>query len=383
MEPQENEVARQLISQARQDWPIGVREWEDGAKSILSQSAFDWISGGAGEEFTLRANREAFERWRLRPRMLTNTSQRISSIELFGSPSAAPFLLAPIGGQTVAHQNGELAVARATKATGIPMLISQAASHSMEDIADQCGDAPYWYQLFIVSDREFVFSLIRRAEATGCRAIVVTVDTTIPGWRDRDLRNGYVPFLENEGIRQYTSDPVFRSRLETSPDEDPKVAGAAMMQMFPNPSLTWADLSWLREQTPLPIAVKGILRGEDAERALSAGMDAIIVSNHGGRQLDGVVVALDALPEVRDAVGPHATVLMDGGIRRGTDVLKALALGADAVLLGRPYIYGLAVGGQQGVEHVITTLKAEVDSAFVLTGVSKVGELDRSFVTSL
>ena len=313
MEPQEHKVARQLISQARQDWPIGVKEWEDGAKSVLPRSAFDWISGGAGEEFTLRANRTAFERWRLRPRMLTNTSQRDPSIELFGSPSDAPFLLAPIGGQTVAHGDGEVGVARAAEATGIPMLISQAASHSMEDIAEQCGDAPYWYQLFIVNDREFVLSLIRRAEASGCRALVVTVDTTIPGWRDRDLRNGYVPFLENEGIRQYTSDPVFRSRLEASPDEDPRAAGAAMMQMFPNPSLTWADLSWLREQTSLPIAIKGILRGEDAERALSAGMDAIIVSNHGGRQLDGVVAALDALPEVRDAVGPHATVLMDGG----------------------------------------------------------------------
>ncbi|MGH2703505.1 MAG: alpha-hydroxy-acid oxidizing protein, partial [Actinomycetota bacterium] len=313
---------------------------------------------------------------------LINTSERNSAIELFDTPSAAPFLLAPIGGQTVAHREGELAVARAAKSTGIPMLISQAASHSMEDIAAQSGPAPYWYQLFIVSDREVVLSLIRRAEACGCRALVVTVDTTIPGWRDRDLRNGYVPFLEDEGIRQYTTDPVFRSRLETSPEEDPKAAGAAMMQMFPNPSLTWDDLGWLREQTSLPVIVKGILRGEDAERALAAGMDAIIVSNHGGRQLDGVMAALDALPEVRDAAGPDAIVLVDGGIRRGTDVVKAVALGADAVLLGRPFIYGLAVGGQQGVEHVITTLRAEVDSAFALAGVTTVNDLDRSFVMS-
>ncbi len=382
MEPRENQVAQQLISQARQDWPIGVDEWEERARAVLSRGTFDWICGGAGEESTLRANRAAFERWRLRPRTLINTSERNSAIELFDTPSAAPFLLAPIGGQTVAHREGELAVARAAKSTGIPMLISQAASHSMEDIAAQSGPAPYWYQLFIVSDREVVLSLIRRAEACGCRALVVTVDTTIPGWRDRDLRNGYVPFLEDEGIRQYTTDPVFRSRLETSPEEDPKAAGAAMMQMFPNPSLTWDDLGWLREQTSLPVLVKGILRGEDAERALAAGMDAIIVSNHGGRQLDGVMAALDALPEVRDAAGPDAIVLVDGGIRRGTDVVKAVALGADAVLLGRPFIYGLAVGGQQGVEHVITTLRAEVDSAFALAGVTTVNDLDRSFVMS-
>jgi lactate 2-monooxygenase len=382
VEPKENQVARQLISQARQDWPIGVREWEERAESVLSRGAFDWISGGAGEESTLVANRAAFERWQLRPRMLVNTSDRNSSIELFGTASAAPFLLAPIGGQTVAHSEGELAVARAAKATGIPMLISQAASHSMEDIAAQSADAPYWYQLYVVSDRDVVSSLIRRAETCGCRALVVTVDTTIPGWRDRDLRNGYVPFLEDEGIRQYTNDPVFRSRLKVSPEDDPRAAGAAMMQMFPNPSLSWDDLDWLRDQTSLPIVIKGVLRGQDAKRALAAGMDAIIVSNHGGRQLDGAMAALDALPEVRDAVGPDAIVLMDSGIRRGTDVLKAVALGADAVLLGRPFVYGLAVGGQQGVEHVITTLKAEVDAALVLTGVSTVNELDRSFVVS-
>lgn len=383
MKQEENQVARQLKSQARGEWPVGVKEWEEAAESVLSPEIFDWISGGAGEESTLRANRAAFERWQLRPRMLMNTSERNPSIELFGTPSASPFLLAPIGGQTVAHRQGELAVARAANATGIPMIISQAASHSMEDIVAASRNAPHWYQLFIVSDREVVLSLIRRAEACGCAALVVTVDTTIPGWRDRDLRNGYVPFLEDEGIRQYTSDPVFRSRLDASPEKDPEAAGAAMMRMFPNPSLSWDDLDWLRYQTSLPVLIKGILRGEDADRALAAGMDAIIVSNHGGRQLDGTMAALDALPAVRDAVGSDAIVLMDSGIRRGTDVLKAVALGADAVLLGRPVLYGLAVGGQRGVEHVITTLKAEVDSAFVLTGVSTRDDLDRSFVVPL
>ncbi|MGH2751221.1 MAG: alpha-hydroxy-acid oxidizing protein, partial [Actinomycetota bacterium] len=312
---------------------------------------------------------------------LTNTASRNLTVKLFDTPSTAPFMLAPIGGQTVAHSDGELAVARVAKATGVPMVISQAASHSIEDIAAEFGEAPFWYQLYMVNDREVVTSLVRRAEDCGARALVLTVDTAMVGWRDRDLRNGYVPFLEDEGIRQYTSDPVFRARLATTPESDPKAAGAAMMQMFPNPSLSWDDLSWLREQTSLPLIVKGLLRGNDAQRALALGVDGVIVSNHGGRQLDGAVAALDALPEVRDAVGPDATVLMDSGIRRGVDIVKALALGADATLVGRPFVYGLAVGGEQGVEHVISTLKAELDLAFVLTGAGRVSDLDRSFVS--
>lgn len=381
MQPKDNEVDEQLISKAQQDWPIGAKDWEAAAESLLVRGAFDWIAGGAGEESTLRANRDAFERHQLRPRMLTNTTERDLSIELVGTRSAAPFLLAPIGGQTVAHKEGELAVARAAVATGVPMLVSQASSHAMEDIATESGNAPHWYQLYMVNDREVVASLVRRAEACGSRALVLTVDTAMVGWRDRDLRNGYVPFLEDEGIRQYTTDPVFRARLDAAPEENPRAAGEAMMRMFPNPSLSWDDVEWLREQTTLPILIKGILRGEDAARALEAGMNGVIVSNHGGRQLDGTVAALDALPGVRETVGPGATVLMDSGVRRGTDVVKAVALGADAVLIGRPFIYGLALGGQQGVEHVIRTLIAEVDMAFVLTGVNRASELDGSFVT--
>jgi len=375
-------MAEELMTQAREDWPVGMKAWEERARSILAREAFDWISGGAGEEATLRANRAAFERTRLRPRVLTGTTSRDLTVELFDTPSTAPFMLAPIGGQAVAHKDGELAVARAAKATGVPMLISQAASHSMEDIAAECDDASFWYQLYMVNDREVVASLVGRAEACGARALVLTVDSAMVGWRDRDLRNGYVPFLKDEGIRQYTSDPVFRSRLTDTPESDPKAAGAAMMQMFPHPSLSWDDLSWLRDQTSLPIVVKGILRGDDAHRVMKLGMDGVIVSNHGGRQLDGAVAALDALPEVRDAVDSDSPVLMDSGIRRGADVVKALALGADAVLLGRPFVYGLAVGGQEGVEHVMTTLKAEIDLAFVLTGVGRASDLDRSFVTT-
>lgn len=382
VEPEEKRSTAQLMSEGKQDWPIGTRDWERRAESVLSRRAFDWVAGAAGEESTLNANREAFDRWQLRPRVLTSTAGRDTAIDLLNTPSAAPFLLAPIGGQTVVHPDGELAVAGASKATGVPMIISQAASHSMEDIADELGGAPHWFQLFMVAEQDVTASLIRRAEACGSRAVVLTVDTTMPGWRDRDLRNRYVPFLENDGIGQYTSDPIFRARLSRTPDQDPRAAGEAMMQMFPNPSLSWDDVEWLRNQTSLPILIKGILRAEDARRALGAGMDGVIVSNHGGRQLDGVMTALDALADVRDAVGENALLLMDSGIRRGIDVVKALALGADAVLVGRPYIYGLAVGGQQGVEHVIKTLRAEIDLAFALVGSNSSKELDRSFVVS-
>lgn len=375
------QTSDRLIGQAQQDWPIGIDEWDQRARSVLSRAAYDWVSGGAGEEWTMDANRDAFRRWQLRPQVLRNTAERDISIEVLGTRSAAPFLLAPIGGQTVAHREGERAVARAARDTGIPLIISQAASHSMEEIASESIDAPYWYQLYWISDHELVSSLVGRAEECGCRAIVLTVDSPIVGWRDRDQRNGFIPFLRDEGIRQYTTDPVFQSRLDTSQDSDPGVAGAAVVKMFPNVTLQWEDLGWLRNRTPLPILLKGILRSDDALRAYEEGIDGIIVSNHGGRQLDGAIASLDALPEVRRAVGDDALVLMDGGIRRGTDVVKALALGADAVLVGRPYIFGLAAGGKEGVGHVLATLTAEVDSAFVLVGANTTRDLDRSFVS--
>jgi lactate 2-monooxygenase len=244
------------------------------------------------------------------------------------------------------------------------------------------GDAPRWFQLYWVSDRDIVASLVRRAEAAGYGAIVVTLDTLILGWRPRDLRNAYLPFRQGEGIAQFTSDPVFTSRLAVPVEEDPLVAAGTMLAMFPNLALRWDDLAWLRELTSLPLLVKGVLTAEDAQRALSAGVDGIVVSNHGGRQVDGAVAALDALVEVRAALGPEATVLMDGGIRGGADVVKAMALGANAVLVGRPYVYALAVGGDDGVAALIQQLAAETDLTLALMGASSISDLDPSWIAA-
>jgi isopentenyl diphosphate isomerase/L-lactate dehydrogenase-like FMN-dependent dehydrogenase len=244
------------------------------------------------------------------------------------------------------------------------------------------GDGPRWFQLYWVNDGEVVISLIRRAEDNGYAALVVTLDTLTLGWRDRDLAKPYLPFVSGEGCAQFFSDPVFRSRLDLPPEEDVLAAAGAMLATFPNLSLTWDDLAWLRTQTQLPLLVKGVLIGEDAVRARECGVDGIVVSNHGGRQVDGAVASLDALVEVREALGSDAVVLVDGGIRRGPDVLKALALGADAVLLGRPYAYGLAVGGQEGVETVIRNLMAETDLTLALIGGTSTSELDTKWIAA-
>jgi lactate 2-monooxygenase len=363
-------------------WPISPDEWEARAAEALDPGPFDYIAGGAGSESTMRSNREAFERRRLRPRMLRGNRVRDLSVEVLGTRSVAPFLLAPVGVLSIAHAEGELAVARASAATGVPLILSSAASHSIEEIAEAMGDAPRWFQLYWVNDREIAASFVRRAEETGYSAIVVTLDTPVLGWRERDLRNAYLPFITGEGCAQFFSDPVFRRRLDQPPEEDMLGAAAAMLATFPNLDLTWDDLDWLRGLTELPLVVKGILTAEDAQLALEHGADGISVSNHGGRQVDGAVAALDALVEVREAVGPEVCVLMDGGIRRGADVLKALALGADAVLLGRPYAYGLAVGGQQGVETVINQLLADVDLTLALVGGTSATGLDATWIAA-
>jgi lactate 2-monooxygenase len=360
-------------------WPVGADDWEARAREVLEQGPFDYVAGGAGAEETMRANRDAFRRRVLRPRMLAGTAERDTSVDVLGLRSPVPFLLAPVGVLSIVHADAELAVARASKATGVPLVLSSAASTSLEDIA--AVDPPRWFQLYWWGDPELAESLVGRVEAAGYGAIVLTLDTLTLGWRPRDLRNGYLPFLRAEGVAQFFSHPVFRERLEQPPEDDPTTASLMALAAFPNLALTWDDLSRLREWTSLPLLVKGILRADDARRAFEHGVDGIVVSNHGGRQLDGSVGALDALVEVREALGDDATVLMDSGVRTGADVVKAVALGADAVLLGRPYVYGLAVGGQAGVEAVITQLAAEVDLTLALAGARSAAELDRSFVT--
>jgi lactate 2-monooxygenase len=367
------------IAQQPPQWPVDAADWERAAQERLEPGPFAYIAGGAGAEATMRANLEAFERRRLRPRMLTGNRTRDISVEVLGLRSPAPFLLAPIGVLSIAHPDGELAVARASASSGVPMLLSTAASHSIEEIAET--GCPRWYQLYWGNDRELCASFVGRAEAAGYGAIVLTLDTLTLGWRPRDLRQAYLPFLQGEGCAQYFTDPVFRSRLAAPPEEDLLAAAATMLATFPNVGLAWDDLEWLRGQTALPLLVKGVLTAEDARLAFDHGCDGVIVSNHGGRQVDGAVAALDALVEVREAL-PDAIVLMDGGIRRAADVLKAVALGADAVLLGRPYAYALAVGGQAGVEELIQNLMAEIDITLALAGGTAVGDLDRSWIAA-
>ena len=376
------QVQNEIYVSGESPWPVGAEEWEARAAEALEPGPFGYIAGGAGEEATMRANRQAFDRRRLRPRMLTGNVERDLSVEVLGTRSPFPFFLAPVGVLSIAHPEGELAPARAAAEAGVPFVLSTAASHSIEEVAEAMGDAPRWFQLYWVNDREIVASLVARAAAAGYSAIVVTLDTLVLGWRPRDLRNAYLPFREGEGIAQFTSDPVFRSRLTVPPEDDPLVAAGTMLALFPNLGLTWQDLAWLREQTSLPLLVKGILTAEDARTALASGIDGIVVSNHGGRQVDGSVAALDALAEVREALGPEAVVLMDGGIRAGADVVKALAVGANAVLLGRPYVYGLAVGGKEGVAAVVTQLAAETDLTLALAGGTSASDPNSAWIAA-
>ena len=338
------------------------------ARAVLPPESMGYIVPSAGDGATARANREAFDRWRLVPRMMRGEVERDLSRTVLGTTLPAPVLVAPIGVQTLAHPEGELATARAAAALGIPYIHSTAASHSFEQVAEASGDGSRWYQLYYPSDRDVCQSFLERAKGNGFEVLVVTLDTTLLGWRPADLDRGFLPFLDNVGVANYLTDPAFLAKLERSVEDDPGAATSLWARMFPNPGLRWSDLSFLREHWDGPVVVKGIVAVEDARAAVDHGMDGIVVSNHGGRQVDGSVGALDALPAIADAVGDRTTILFDSGIRTGTDVVKALALGADAILLGRPFLYGLALAGQQGVEHVLRCLLAELDLALTLSG---------------
>jgi isopentenyl diphosphate isomerase/L-lactate dehydrogenase-like FMN-dependent dehydrogenase len=386
--------------------PFDHRQLERRARSRMSAEAYAYVAGGAGAEQTIAANRAAFDRWRIVPRVLRDVSGRDLSVELLGRRLPAPFLLAPIGVLELAHRDADVAVAKAAAAEGVPMIFSNQASRPMEECSAAMGEAPRWFQLYWSTSDELVASFVARAEACGCEAIVVTLDTKMLGWRARDLDFAHLPFATGRGIAQYTSDPVFRglvdpSTVERSGRPTPAAvrslvratraypgsfranlrsgAGIAavrkVMEIYSRPSLTWDDFAWLRERTRLPILVKGILHPDDARLAVEHGLDGIVVSNHGGRQVDGALASLEALPAVAEAVGGRVPILLDSGIRGGADAFKALALGATAVLLGRPYVYGLALRGESGVRDVIRNLVADFDLTMALSGCRTVTDI--------
>jgi lactate 2-monooxygenase len=361
--------------------PVPLELLEQKAKEILSPRAYDYVAGGAGGEETMRANREAFYRWRIVPRMLRDVAKRHLSVELLGARLPAPVLLGPVGVQEIVHKDSDVASARAAASLGLPFVLSTMSSRSIEEVAQAAATvagSPRWFQLYWGKNPELTASMVQRAERAGYSALVVTLDTHSLGWRERDLHHGHLPFMLGQGLANYFSDPVFRELLAQPPEQNPTAAIQLWGSLFSNPALTWKDIGFLRQHTRVPIILKGIVHANDASRALDARVDAIIVSNHGGRQVDGGVGALDALAGVVREVNGRVPVLFDSGIRRGADVFKALALGARAVLVGRMYMWGLAVAGEEGVRDVLLNLVADFDLTMALSGYTSCRELDAS-----
>jgi len=402
--------------------PVEPAALEAAARRRMTARGWSYVAGGAGQQRTVAANTAAFERYRIVPRQLVDVGERSLATTLLGRDLPAPLLFAPIGALELAVSGGpdaaEPPLARAAAELGLPLVISSQASTTMESTAEALGESPRWFQLYWSSSDDVVESFVSRAEACGCDALVVTLDTHVLGWRTRDLDLGYLPFARGEGIAQYVSDPAFRRLVEAraagllgdggaaaapTPRPTPaavrsllsmarhypgrlrdnlrsplpRAAVETFLDVFSRSTLTWADLAWLRERTRLPIVVKGVQHPDDARRALDAGVDGVVVSNHGGRQIDNAVASLDALPGVADAVAGRVPVLFDSGIRSGADVFVALALGADAVLLGRPWVYGLALAGAEGVRAVTEHVLAELDLTMALAGVRTVAEIGR------
>ena len=350
-------------------FPMDWAQLEAQASEAMEPGAHGYVFGGAGTEASQQENLDAFGRWRIMPRMMRDIATRDLSTEVLGTPMPAPVILSPIGVQSIIHPDAELAVSRAAASQGVPMIASTASSFTLEQIAEAGGeDAERWFQLYWPREPELAASFVSRAEAAGYKALVVTLDTWLLAWRPRDLQGAYLPFLKSIGIANYLSDPVFRAALDVPPEDDPQAAVARFVEVFSNPAVTWDDLGWLREQTELPIILKGILHPDDAREARERGAQGVFVSNHGGRQVDGAVAAIDALPDVAAAVGDDLAVMFDSGVRSAADVVKALALGARAVGLGRPYIWGLAVDGEEGVRNVLKNLLAELDLTLALSG---------------
>jgi len=382
----QNEIYLRGLSGERPVLPMTAAGMESAARDTLSAQAYAYVAGSASSERTAAANVAAFGAHRIVPRMWRGSSAadgRDLRTTVLGTELAAPVLTAPIGVLELVHQDAERAVAEATKELGIGSILSTASSTRIEDVAAVAGD--WWFQLYWPSDEEVARSLVERATAAGARAIVVTADTPGMGWRPRDLELAHLPFLQAKGIANYLSDPVFRARLAAPPEESEQamqMAVLAWIGMFGNHTLRLKDIARLREWTDLPVVVKGVLHPQDADELVDAGVAGVMVSNHGGRQVDGAIAALDALPGVAAAVGERATVLFDSGIRCGADVVIALALGADAVLYGRPWVYGLGLAGRSGVQHALRCLLADVDVTMAMAGIRAVHEIDANVLAT-
>ncbi|GGV10560.1 lactate 2-monooxygenase [Streptomyces spectabilis] len=371
----QNEIYLNGLGGVVPPFPMGFAEWEARAEAVLPPSVWSYVAGGAGDERTQRVNVTAFEGWGLVPRMLVGAAERDLSVELFGTTLPSPALMAPIGvlGLCAQDGHGDVAAARASARTGVPMIASTLSVDPMEDVAAELGDTPGYFQLYTPTDRDLAESLVRRAEAAGFQGIVVTLDTWVTGWRPRDLGVSNFPQLRGHCLANYFSDPVFRAQLKRPPEEAPQDAVLHWVRVFGNP-LTWADLPWLRSLTDLPLILKGLCHPDDVRRAKDGGADAVYCSNHGGRQANGGLPALDALPGVV-AAADGLPVLFDSGVRSGADLVKALALGATAVGIGRPYAYGLALGGVDGVVHVLRSLLAETDLIMAVDGYPTLADL--------
>ncbi|MEV6564743.1 lactate 2-monooxygenase [Streptomyces kronopolitis] len=351
--------------------PTDLSRLEELTERRLGPGPVGYVAGSAGTGSTAAANRAALDRRRIVPRMLRDVAERDLSVEVLGRSLPAPLALAPVGVLSLMHPDAEPAAARAAAAQRVPYILSSASSTPMEEVAAAMGDGERWFQLYWAKDREVTRSFLRRAKTAGFTALFVTLDTPLLAWRPRDLDQAYLPFLHGVGTANYFTDPAFTAGLAKPVHEDPDAAVLHFVGMFADPGKTWPDLAFLRENWDGPIVLKGVLHPPDALLAAEAGMDGVVVSNHGGRQVAGSVAAADALPRVAKAAGDRLTVLFDSGIRTGDDIVKALALGAKSVLVGRPYPYGLGLDGQAGVEHVIRCLLAEFDLTLALSGHSR------------
>ncbi|MBP0456792.1 alpha-hydroxy-acid oxidizing protein [Streptomyces montanisoli] len=371
----QEEIYLRALGGVLPEFPMEHGELEERARAALPPSVWSYVAGGAGDEQTQRANVDAFGRWGLMPRMFVGAKERDLPVELFGMRLPSPLLMAPIGviGLCAQDGHGDLATARAAARTGVPMIASTLSADPMEDVAAALGDTPGFFQLYTPTDRDLAAHFVQRAKRAGFRGIVVTLDTWVTGWRPRDLSTGNFPQLRGHCLANYFGDPVFRAGLERAPEEDLGAAVLRWTQVFGAP-LTWDDLPWLRSLTDLPLIVKGLCHPEDVRRARDGGVDGVYCSNHGGRQANGGLPALDVLPGVVEAAG-GLPVLFDSGVRSGADAVKALALGASAVGIGRPYAYGLALGGTDGAVHVLRTLLAEADLIMAVDGYPTLADL--------